>query len=137
MSQGIVSKGNSPCSFSFQIILLGGGCKVSININLYASVPNWIQEIPNHVKIQEMCVEAVHIKLYSLKFVLTALKSRKCVINQLKGSYMHWNISLRSIRCERFVKELFEGCHLHWIMFLSSIRPRKCVPKSYLRKGEM
>lgn len=31
---------------------------VSINMFLYTSVPNWIQEIPEHVKTKDMCTEA-------------------------------------------------------------------------------
>ena len=41
--------------------------KVSINMSLYTSVSNCIQEIPDQLKTQEMCAEAVHIKLYSLE----------------------------------------------------------------------
>ena len=36
-------------------------------MSLYASVRNWIQEIPDHIKTQ-ICAKAVHIKTFSLKF---------------------------------------------------------------------
>lgn len=69
------------------------------------SASDWIQEILDHFKIQEMCAEAVHIKLYTLKFALITLRPRKCVMKQLKGSYIHWNMCLSSIEmCERAVE---------------------------------
>ena len=38
-------------------------------MSLYAAVPRWIKEIPDHLKTQEMCNEAVRMKPWSLKFV--------------------------------------------------------------------
>ena len=37
-------------------------------MSLYASVLTWIRELPDHLKIKEMCYEAVYIKLYSFEF---------------------------------------------------------------------
>ena len=100
MSQGIVSKGNSPYSFSFQIILLGGGCKVSINkficicAKLDTRDPQSCQDTgdvcgssthqtrlikicPDCFKIQKMCNKAVERKLYALEYFLEEYKMRK------------------------------------------------------------
>ena len=30
-------------------------CEVPINMSLYASVPNWMWEVSDHLKTQEMC----------------------------------------------------------------------------------
>ena len=35
----------------------------------YENVPRWIREIPDHLKTQEMCDEAVRIESYSLEVV--------------------------------------------------------------------
>lgn len=37
-------------------------------MSLYASVLTWIRERPDHLKIKEICYEAVYIKLYSFEF---------------------------------------------------------------------
>ena len=60
-----MTKENYYYSISAPMPMLVDGCKVSISMSLYASISNWIQEIPD----QEMCAETVRIKPYSLKFV--------------------------------------------------------------------
>ena len=38
-------------------------------MSLYASVPNWIQEIPDHLKAQKMCTKSIKEELWLLRFV--------------------------------------------------------------------
>ena len=67
--------------------MLVEGWKVSINMSLYASVPNWIQEIPDYIK--EKCAGAVHIELYLLKFVPDHSRTQEmCVEVIYKESYL-------------------------------------------------
>ena len=44
---------------------------------MYATVPNWIKEIPDHLKTQEMCNEAVCMEPWSLKFVPDQYKAQE------------------------------------------------------------
>ena len=69
-----MAKGNS---FSVHIKVLVGGLRVSINMSLYTSSPNWIRRIPDHLKTREVCDETVRIKSYSLNFIPTHLKTRE------------------------------------------------------------
>ena len=69
------------------------------NMPLYTSIPNWMQEIPDHLKTQEMCADAVHIKPYSLKFVPDCFKTQEVCDKAVEGGYMHWNTS-RSVKDE-------------------------------------
>ena len=48
-------------------------------MSLYASVPNLIQEIPDHIETQEMCAKAVHIKTFSLKFARDYCKIQEMI----------------------------------------------------------
>ena len=50
----VITKGKSPYSFSVCIAMLVGGFKTSVNMPLYPSPPNWMEEIPDHLKTQEM-----------------------------------------------------------------------------------
>ena len=43
----------------------------------HENVPRWIREIPEHLKVQEMCNEAVHIEPYSLEVVPDRLKTQE------------------------------------------------------------
>ena len=54
----------------------------------YINMTSWIVTIPDHLKTQEMCNEAVDIEPLSLASVLTILKLRKCVIRQCTTSYV-------------------------------------------------
>ena len=45
-------------------------------MSLFVSVPEWIKEVSEHYKTQEMCDEAVHIEPHSLVFVLDHLKTQ-------------------------------------------------------------
>ena len=121
------SKGNSPYSFFVHTKLLVGCWIVSVSMSLYAYVPNWMQEILI-ISRQKICAKAIHIKPYSLKFVIDCFKIQE--IGE-KAVCIHWNMPLSGIGCKRCVKQLLKGCHLHWIMFLISIGPRRCVPKQY------
>ena len=42
----------------------------------YTNVPCWIREIPNHLKTQEICDEAVRMESCSLRFVPNHLKTQ-------------------------------------------------------------
>ena len=53
---------------------------VSMNMSLYASVRNWIQEIPDHVKTKEMCKEAMGISPDSFIFFPTTLRPKENVL---------------------------------------------------------
>ena len=46
--------------------MLAGGCKASVNMPLYASVPNWIEKL---------CAEAIEENPYPLEFVPDHLKT--------------------------------------------------------------
>ena len=41
------------------------------------TAPHWIIEIPNHLKTQEMCIEAVRIEPISLAYVPDHLKTQE------------------------------------------------------------
>ena len=42
----------------------------------YESVPRWTREIPEHLKMPEMCNEAVAQSSYTLRYVLDHLKTQ-------------------------------------------------------------
>ena len=42
---------------------------------LYANVPRWVREMPEHLKTQEMCNEAVRIEPNSLPYVTDQYKT--------------------------------------------------------------
>ena len=42
----------------------------------YESVPRWTREIPEHLKMPEMCNEAVAQSSYALRYVLDHLKTQ-------------------------------------------------------------
>ena len=72
-----MTKGNSPyLILTVLMAMLVEGCEVTVNMSLYAAVPNWIKEIPDHLKTQEMCNEAVRMEPWSLKFVPDHLKTK-------------------------------------------------------------
>ena len=56
----------------------------SRGIFLFENVPRWIREIPEHLKTQEMCDEAVWIEQSSLAFVPDRLK-REDMRNEAVG----------------------------------------------------
>ena len=45
--------------------------------HLLSNVPCWIKEIPNHLKTQEMCDEAVHLNSLSLAYVPDRLRTQE------------------------------------------------------------
>ena len=65
-----------PANSIVHISMLVEGCKVSLNKFLYASVPNWIKEIPDHPKTMEMCVQAIEEDSWSLRFTPDCLKTQ-------------------------------------------------------------
>ena len=44
-------------------------------MSLFANIPRWIREVPEHLKMKEMRDKAVHMEPYSLKFVPGRLKT--------------------------------------------------------------
>ena len=44
---------------------------------LFANVPRWIREVPEHFKTKEMCNERVCMEPYSLEIVLDRLKTEE------------------------------------------------------------
>ena len=75
--KAVVTKGNCPYSYLAPKTILGEGYKVSINMSLYTSVRNWIQEIHDHLKTQKMYNEAVRIRTCLLEFVHKHLKAQE------------------------------------------------------------
>ena len=53
------------------------GSKVKINMTLYEIIPVWIREVPDNLKTQEMCNEAMRIEPYSLAFVPDCSKTQE------------------------------------------------------------
>ena len=53
------------------------GPRAWINMFLFANVPEWIKEIPGHLKTQEICDETVLMEPYSLEFVPGRLKTQE------------------------------------------------------------
>ena len=51
--------------------------RVWINIFLLEIIPVWIREIPDNLKMQEMCKEAISIEPYSLAFVPDCFKTQE------------------------------------------------------------
>ena len=67
--------------------MLVKGCKALINMSLYASVPNWIKEIPDHFKTQEMCNNAISISPDSWFLVPDHFKTQEiCIKDREKKS---------------------------------------------------
>ena len=44
---------------------------------LFANVPRWKREVPEHFKTKEMCNETVRMEPYSLEFVPDRLKTEE------------------------------------------------------------
>ena len=57
--------------------MFAGGLKALINMSVFASVPIWIIEIPEHLETLEMCIEAVYMESYSLEFVPGHIKTQE------------------------------------------------------------
>ena len=53
-------------------------------MSLYVAVPSWIREIPDHLRTQEMCNEALHIGSYSLLYVPDQYETQ-----QMSSELMH------------------------------------------------
>ena len=75
-------------------------------MSYYKNVPCWIREIPRHLKIQEMCEEAVWIEPCSLAFVPDRFKAY--VLMQLEvihtHSVAHDNLKIQKI-CNQAMRE--------------------------------
>ena len=56
---------------------LPGPKGINKNMSLFANVPAWIRENPDHLKTQEMCFEAVRIEPLSLAFVPGHFKTQE------------------------------------------------------------
>ena len=57
--------------------MFAGGLKALINMSVFASVPIWIIEIPEHLETLEMCSEAVYMESYSLEFFPGHIKTQE------------------------------------------------------------
>ena len=53
-------------------------------MSLYVAVPSWIRGIPDHLRTQEMCNEALHIDSYSLLYVPDQYETQ-----QMSNELMH------------------------------------------------
>ena len=85
--------------------MLVEGCEVTINMSMYATVPNWIKEILDHLKTQHMCNEAVRMESYSLNFVTEQYKSQD-MCNEAVGMES-W--SMKFVPDHLKTKEMCEG----------------------------
>ena len=57
--------------------MLVKGCKITINMSLSGLVLNWIKEILNQLKTQEMCKKGIRISTASLLYVSDKYKSHE------------------------------------------------------------
>ena len=56
---------------------------------LYATVPNWIKEIPDDLKTQEMWDEALHMDPHLLEFVPDYLKTQEMCNETVRSTLTH------------------------------------------------
>ena len=72
---------------------------------LYASVACWIKEIPNHLKMKEMCNKAVGLDPRSLAFVPDDFITQGICNEAVCRVPGYWNLYPVSKRRKRCVKE--------------------------------
>ena len=69
------------------------------------------------------CVKEMLQKNFGCQNMFMTDKShRKCVIKQLKGGHIYWEMSKISKKLREYVKEFLKGYHLCRIIFLVNIR---------------
>ena len=86
--------------------------------HLLSSVPCWIKEIPNHLKTQEMCDEAVCMEPDSLAYVPDHLKTQETYkeIMRIMPDEMHFTLSLIASKQEMFIKAVeVDPWHLYGV----------------------
>ena len=67
----------------------------------YENVPGWIRQIPEHLKMQEMCEEEVRIVPKNISQYI--LRCKRCEMRQCVGNHLHYITcqgTLRLMRCE-------------------------------------
>lgn len=89
-------------------------------MSLYASVPNWMQDVLDHFQTQEMCAKAGHKDPYLLQFVTNCFKTEEmCAKAVHKEPYLlHFSlIILRHSRCvlKQYLKTL-TSCNLFQVL---------------------
>ena len=61
-------------------------------------IPRWITEITDHLKTQEMCIEAVRIEPVSLVRVPDRFKTQEICDEAVRGNHFHWHVSLIALK---------------------------------------
>ena len=61
-------------------------------------IPRWIIEITDHLKTQEMCIEAVRIEPVSLVCVPDRFKTQEICDEAVRGNHFHWHVSLIALK---------------------------------------
>ena len=79
---------------------------------LYASVPNWIQDIPDHLKTQEIGGKAVRKELGCYDLSTTGSRPTKCVPKQYTKSHTCYKRSLIILRQEMCIKAVCKEQYL-------------------------
>ena len=92
--------------------------------------PYSLKFIPNHFKVQSMCVKAVHMAPYSLEFFLDYLKNQE-ICNEAIGirpaSDLPFFLSPTISRTKRCVLEQLRKTNGILSMSLITLQPKKCV----------
>ena len=125
----------------------------------YKNVPRWIREIPDHLKTQKMCDEAVRIESYSLEVVPDRFKTEEMCNEAVRRGpstlyYVPYHLKTQEmcgeavrmdprslefvpghLKQKGYVTRLSATTHGHCGMSLISIRSKKCVIRQ-LRKTQ-
>ena len=98
----------------------------------YENFLTWIREIPDHLKLQEMCNEAFDIEPFSLAFIPDHFKTQEiCERVVEEGSYMQMFVPdhFKTKMCEKAVKAY---PWLLWYVLIDLWYYKKCGVKTLM-----
>ena len=93
----------------------------------YENVPRWIREIPEHLKTQEMCDEAVRIEPRSLAYVHDRLKTENiCNEAVQKDTYTLDDVP-DHLKIQKICDEAMRENPAAFFLSLIILKHKKCV----------
>ena len=104
-------------------------------MGVFGFMAYWMNEVPDHLKTQESCIEAVEKCIWLLQYVPDHFKTQEmCAMRQCSITRTNSNIFLINQRCRRIVKGLLKKVLGAKNMSLVTSRQRKCVLKPWKKK---
>ena len=103
-------------------------------MSLLEIIPIWIREIPDHVKMQEICNEAVGIEPCPSVYVLDHLIMQEmCNEAVRRGSYILRHVS-DHFRTQEMCNKAVKKAHGSWGVFLTGITTMRLLSGTMVTK---